>query len=254
MANIVNSYLNLFQVVKSFLNERNEKALTNFERYLQFAIEGYSDMQLFTMNTIDVAYLQVDPQTNSALLPPDFITMTKIGINIRGRLWTLTLNNDIVLPPPESICSEPIDRVNTETENSVSGGYSFFPHYRNGVYIDTLYGLGGGFNVAYYRIDMNNRVIYFDGKVPNGEVILEYKSSGVKAGGALIPRQAVPALKAYIYWKSIAMDVRLSMSERQAAKMEYYERLHECKLLELSFTADEYLDVAYGNMSQGPKR
>lgn len=253
MANKVNSFLTIPQVIKSFMLERNEKALTNFERYLNFAIEGYSDMQLFTMNTIDVAYLQVDPQTNSALLPPDFITMTKIGVNIQGRIWTLTLNNDIVIPKPETICSEPIERVNNQTE--VIGGYSFFPHFRNGQYIDTLYGIGGGFNVAYYRIDMNNRVIYFDGVVPNnGEVILEYKSSGVKAGGALIPRQAVPALKAYIYWKSIAMDVRLPRNERDAAKYEYYERLHECKLVELSFTADEYLDVAYANMSQGPKR
>jgi len=252
MANKVNSYQTTLQVVKSFMNERNEKALTNIERYLQIAIEGYSQMQLFTMNTINVEYLKVDPNTNSALLPPDFITMTKIGVNIRGKLWTLTLNNDIVIPKVGSICDEPIERVSSDT--TISGGYFFAPHYRNGTFVETLYGLGGGFNVAYYRIDMENRVIYFDGRVPNNEVILEYKGSGVKAGGALIPRQAVPALKAYIYWKSIAKDTRLSMSERDMAKREYYEELHELKLLEFSFTMDEYLDAMYSTMSQGPKR
>lgn len=252
MADKVNSYQTLLQVVKSFMNERNEKSLTNIERYLQLAIEGYSQMQLFTMNTINVKYLQVDQNTNSALLPPDFITMTKIGVNLRGKIWTLTLNNNIVIPKPESICNEAIEKVNNSTENI--GGYLFAPHYRNGAYVETLYGLGGGFNVAYYRIDTNNGVIYFDGRVPNNEVILEYKGSGVKAGGALIPRQAVAALKAYIYWKAIAMDTRLSMGEREMAKKQYYEELHELKLLEFSFTMDEYLDAMYSTMSQGPKR
>ncbi len=234
------------------MNERNEKSLTNLERYLQIAIEGYSQMQLFTMNTINVEYLQVDQNTNSALLPPDFLTMTKIGVNLRGKIWTLTLNNNITIPKPESICDEPIERVTSDT--TITGGYLFAPHYRNGAFVDTLYGLGGGFNVAYYRIDMENRVIYFDGRVPNNEVILEYKGTGVKAGGALIPRQAVPALKAYIYWKAIAKDTRLAMGERNLAKMEYYEELHELKQFEWSFTMDEYLDAMYLTMSQGPKR
>lgn len=239
------------QVVKSFLNERGEKSLANIERYLQMAIEGYSDMSIFEMNSVEVAYLKVNKDTNTALLPPDFITMTKIGVNIHGTMWTLTLNSDIIMPRPETICPEPIENVqNTE----VNGGYFFAPHYRHGRYVETLYGLGGGFNVAYYRIDMNTRTIYFDGRVPNEEVILEYKSSGVKAGGAMIPRQAVPALKAYLHWKSLEYDTRIGVNEKIRKEQLYGTELYKLKLLENSFTIDEYLDNSYSTMSQAPKR
>ena len=251
MAEKVNSWLSLLQVVRSFMNERKEKSLAGIEGYLQMAIEGYSDMQIFEMNSIEVAYLDVNKDTNTALLPPDFITMTKIGVEIRGKMWTLTLNNDLLLPPPETICSEPIERI--EYVDPI-GAYNFAPHYRNGRYIDTMYGLGGGFNVAYYRIDMNTRTIYFDGKVPNDQIILEYKSSGVKAGGAMIPRQAVPALKAYLHWKSIEYDTRIPMNEKMRKEQLYGIELKKLSLLECSFTIDEYLDNSYASYSQGPKR
>lgn len=251
--NAVNSWLSLMQVTKAFMNERGEKSLANIERYLQMAIEGYSDIQIFEMNTIDVAYLKVNKDTNTALLPPDFITMTKIGVNIRGRMWTLTLNNDIILPKPETICSEPITSV-VDNDTTIDGGYLFAPHFRSGRYIETLYGMGGGFNVAYYRIDMNTRTIHFDGNVPNDEIILEYKSSGVKAGGAMIPRQAVPALKAYLHWKSLEYDTRINMNEKVRKEQLYGTELYKLKLLECSFTIDEYLDNSYSTMSQAPKR
>jgi hypothetical protein len=252
MSDRVTSYLSLLQVVKSFLNERQEKNLTNLERYVQMAIEGYSDMQLFEMNTVEVAYLAVNKDTMTAALPVDFMTMTKIGVEIAGKMWTLTVNNDLILPRPESICPVPIEQVDQNV--SVDGGYFFAPHYRYGRYTNTLYGVGGGFNIAYYRIDMNNRVIYFHGQVPNNEVILEYKSSGVKVGGAMIPRDAVPALKAYLHWKTAEYDTRLPMNEKVRKENLYDKELYKLKALECSFTINEYLDNLYSTMSQAPKR
>jgi len=252
MAERITSYLSLLQVVKSFMSERGEKSLTNIEKYVQMAIEGYSDMQLFEVNTIDVAYLAVNPDTNTAELPVDFVTMTKIGVEIAGRMWTLTVNNDLILPRPETICPVAIEAV---TESVVvDGGYFFAPHYRYGRYTNTLYGVGGGFNIAYYRIDMNRRVIYFHGNVPNDEVILEYKSSGVKAGGAIVPRQAVPALKAYLHWKTAEYDFRVPMNEKQRKENLYDKELYKLKTIECSFNVSEYLDNLYSTMSQAPKR
>jgi hypothetical protein len=246
----ITSYLSLQQVVKSFMNERGEKVLTNYEKYLQIAIEGFSSLNIFEMNTIDVAYLDVNTDTNVAELPVDFITMTKIGVRINGVLWTLSQNRDLILPRPETLCAD----IESTTTTDISGGYYFAPHYRYGAYMDTLYGVGGGFNVAYYRIDMTNRVIYFDGNVPNDEVILEYKSSGVKAGGALVPRQAAPALKAYLDWRITEMDFRQPMNEKQRKERLYDKELYSLTLLENSFTMEEYLDNAYSSYSQAPKR
>jgi len=252
MEDKVTSYLTLLQVCKSFMNERQEKNLTNLERYVQMAIEGYSDMQIFEVNTIDVAYLDVNTDTNTALLPSDFITMTKIGCEINGRMWTLTLNNDLIIPPAETIC--PVDIAQVTTDTVIDGGYYFAPHFRYGRYVSTLYGVGGGFNIAYYRIDMNRRVIYFHGNVPNNQIILEYKSSGVKPGGAIIPRQAVPALKAYLHWKTAEYDIRIPENEKARKERLYDKELYKLKLLEISFSMQEYLDNQYSTMTQAPKR
>jgi hypothetical protein len=136
----------------------------------------------------------------------------------------------------------------------IEGGYFFAPHYRYGRYTNTLYGVGGGFNIAYYRIDMNRRVIYFHGNVPNNEVILEYKSSGVKAGGALVPRDAAPALKAYLHWKTAEYDFRIPMNEKIRKEQLYDKELYKLKTIECSFNITEYLDNQYATMSQAPKR
>lgn len=252
MATQITNYLTLLQVVKAFMNERKEKSLANIEGYLQIAMEGYTDMQLFETNNIEVAYLSINPDTLVALLPDDFVTMTKMGININGKMWTLTMNNDIVLPRPSSICD--IEPASVDATTVVDGGYFFAPHYRYGKYLDNLYGIGGGFNRAYYRIDMARRVIYFQGHIPNNEVILEYKSNGVKPGGAVVPRVAVPALKAYLHWKTLEYNPTVSMNEKMRKEQLYDKELYKLKEIECSFTLSEYLDNSWSTYSQSIKR
>lgn len=252
MAERVTSFLTIVQIVKSFMSERGEKTLANFERYCNMAIEGYSDMSVFEMNTVEVAYIPINSDTNTALLPPDFITYSKIAFRKCGRLFTLTLNNDIALPPPESICPVEVEDVCETTE--CNGGYYFAPHYRYGAYIDALFAQGGGFNRAYYRVDMSTRTIVFSGHVPNDEIVLEYKSSQVKAGGALIPRQAAMALKAYLHWRSIEFSGSYSQSDKERKERQYYSELRKLKSLECSFTMSEMMDALWEGYQQGIKR
>jgi hypothetical protein len=247
-------YLTLAQVVKSFMNERNERTLANYERYLQMAIEGFSDINLFELNTIEVAYLKMN-SAKVVQLPPDYIKYTKIGINLGGRVWTLTLNNDLVLPKEEDICADPIEEVNSGDSEYVPNGYWVFaPHFRRGEWTEGLYGLGGGFNRAYYRIDTQNRTIQFEGVVPNSEIILEYKSTGIKCGGAIVPRQASKALKAYIRWMVTENDPTVGLGEKIRKEQLYDKELFSLKFLENSFTMDEYLDSMYEVYKQTPKR
>lgn len=248
------SFLTLHQIVRSYMSAAGIKSLTDYVRFLNFAIEGYSDLSIFNVDTVDVAYLAVNPDTNTAVLPVDFISMTKLGVNIAGRMWTLTVNNDILIPRPETICQNPIETVTADTDITALGGFWFCGHWRNGNYIDTLYGVSGGFNEAYYRIDKTRGVIYFDGRVRNDEVILEYKSSGVKSGGAAVPREARPALVAYIAWKHIQYDNRYSMADKQMRENAYNIESHKLTLLGCSFNIDEFLDTMYSTYSQSVKR
>lgn len=249
----VTSFLTIQQVVKSFLNERGEKSLTNYEKYINLACEGFSELSIYNLNSINVEYITVNSETNVAILPVDFISMVKIGVNVNGRMWTLTVNNDILMPRPETICQNPIVTP-TEVDLNALGGYWFAPHWYNGGWVDTLYGVGGGINSAYYRIDEKNGIILFSGQVYNNEIVLEYISSGVKAGGSAIPRSARPALKAYLHWKAIYYDTRYSRGDRDTAKRDYEEAAHALSMLTYSFTKDEFLDTVRGNYSQAPKR
>lgn len=249
----ITNYLTISQVVKDFMSERNEQGIVNYERYLQMCINGFSDIAIFNLNSVNVAYLSVDPDTKIARLPMDFIKMSKIGINICNRFWTFTLNNDLVTPRPETICAEPIETCDS-CADTITGGYFFAPHWYNGVYVSALYGLSGGFNTAYYKIDEPNWRILFSGYIPNDEVILEYISSGVTAGGSPIPRKAAPALKAYLHWKSTLYDNRISQGDKRYYEELYNKELYSLSRLENTFTISEFLDSFYSTTSQTVKR
>jgi len=249
----ITSYLTLNQVVKSFMNEKNEQGLVNFERYLQMAIEGYSDIQIFNINSVEVAYLSVDPDTKIAKLPADYIAMSKIAVNVCGQLVTLTVNNDITPLRPETICSAPIEDC-TDCLSQINSGYYFSPFWYQGQYITTLYSVGGGFNFCYYKIDVANGRILFNGNVPHDEVILEYISSGVTAGGTPIPRQAAQSLKAYLHWRSCEYDNRVPMNEKVRKEQLYNIELNALRRLEYSFTMSEFLDTFWSCTGQGIKR
>jgi hypothetical protein len=249
----ITSYVTLNTVVKSFMNEKNEQSIVNYERYLQMAIEGFSDIRIFNLNSVEVAFLAVDPDTKIARLPSDFITMSKIGVRINNRYWTLTMNNSIVPIRPETICEQPIENVDS-TDTTNFGGYYYAPFWRNGYLQTAFYSVGGGFNMAYYKIDEPNQRIIFNGNVPTDEVILEYVSSGVMAGGSPIPRKAVPAIKAYLHWKTNVYNTNLPISERQYMEQLYNTELNALRRLENSFTMDQFLDSFYSTLSQSIKR
>jgi len=92
MAERVTSFISIIDVVKMFMAARKEKSLANFEIYVQQAIEIYSDINIFDNNNIQVAYISVNPDTNTAILPVDFISYTKIGFRKNGRLYTLPIH------------------------------------------------------------------------------------------------------------------------------------------------------------------
>ena len=108
--------------------------------------------------------------------------------------------------------------------------------------------------MAYYKIDEPNQRIIFNGNVPTDEVILEYVSSGVMAGGSPIPRKAVPAIKAYLHWKTNVYNTNLAISERQYMEQLYNTELNALRRLENSFTMDQFLDSFYSTLSQSIKR
>lgn len=242
-------------VVAYILDELNmsERYAEMAERVANFVIRGFTDMNMFHLTNIQVEYLKVG-QDNTVNLPDDYIDYRKIGIEVNGRVWTLTLNDNIALPRAMK-CGEDIRKVISSPNPSQFGlnfGYYFPDHVRNGRYIGGLYGVGGGFNLAYCRIDKERRQIVLDGRVPKCEVVLEYVSTGVSMSRqTIIPRIALEPLIAFGIWKMTPFD---RIGQKEAAKNDYIMEVEKMRALENAMTADEFRDVLYSSFYAAPKR
>lgn len=98
----ISAVVSLQHVVANFLNERNEYSQENYKRYLQMAVFGFSNLNMSSLRSYDVVYLTPDNK-GQCRLPDDFVDYTKVGCNLNGKLYILSMNNEIV--------------INRETEN-----------------------------------------------------------------------------------------------------------------------------------------
>jgi hypothetical protein len=244
--------VNIAYVVASMLNELGEYHDRQRKRYTQFVIDCLqNELNMYHRSSIEVAYLTPNA-ANVCELPQDFIDYTKIGIASCGKLWTLTLNEDLITPTREK-CGLPISEVCTG-DSEIDWGYQFAPHYNRGQFVGALFGMGGGFNYAYYKVDKNRRQIILDGAVPNGEIVLEYKSSGITGPQTVVPREAVPVLRAYAHWKRVEFDPQSPANDKDRKFRLYDIEVEKFRHLENSFTIDELRDALNSTYSQNVKR
>lgn len=244
-------------VVANLKNRLKSYGMTDHLYLLQLVIDAYTKLNLITLDHVETVYLDMD-ERNVVVLPDDYLDYVKIGVSLCGRIWTLTLNENIVTPKGEA-CGLPIDKVAAGCCDRFPNefplpafGYVWAPFYWNGTYYPELYSWGGGFNTGYYKIDRQERLLIITG-VPRTQIVMEYKSTGIKpGGGTLIPRQAVDCLVYYVMWQQT--EFGLIAGNPQRWKDLYEEEDTLLMNLEYSHTADEYLDAFYSSWRQGPKR
>lgn len=226
MADKTSGYVNLNYVVNSVLMDMDEYTTSKRKKILQYAIFGMTELNIFVLPSVEVAYLKQNDDF-TVDLPDDYMDYIKVAVEVgdgdQSRIVTLTLNNTLPLPNvdklkicPNSCVDEPTLTLNG-TDYFVPGfGYYFAQHYRNGQYVGEMFGLGGGIGLMQYRIDIKNRQIIFDQLFPGGEIVLEYKSTGIKTDGTTtIPRQAVAALRSYIKWQLAENNDKLALSAKE---------------------------------------
>lgn len=246
-------------VVMSLKNRMKDFSATDYKHLEQLVIDAFQYLNIFTLDTIEVVYLNVD-ETNSIELPRDYIDYTKIGvIDSCGKLWTLTLNRNLVRLPGEE-CGIPLNKAiagccetNPSAYSYPTTGYYFAPHFHNGSFIQNRYGLGGGFNKGYYNIDRQGRYLIISGLPQGTTVVLEYKSTGISiTGGTVIPRKAVEAVIAKVMW--IESEYGNIRANPQYWQQRFYEEEAILQNLEYKLTMQEYLDEMYKVWKQTPKR
>lgn len=238
-SNHLGSIVNLNFVVRNYQNEQEDLSMCRYLHLLQIVIDGFVELKRSShYATIETVYLDLDSY-NEAVLPADYQDYIAVGINKNGEMWTLTLN-DKLIPATLEKCGERIEDLGIG--NPPNSGYAFAPHFMgDGRYFSGVYGMGGGTNRAYFKVDRSRNKVIIRGNVPNNQIILEYISTGLKpSGGTLVPRDLVHPLKCWVYWRT-KFKPGVPMSERNEA----LQNLHiACKRLdELNIpTLDEYFD------------
>jgi len=239
-------------IVMSILNRMEDYTMRKYKRLVQIAIEGFGELSLWHLNTLEVVYLRMDA-AKAVDLPDDFVDYTKIGIPINGKLKVLTKHNNILLP---RLFEDGAPVGNTDADDTVDAASLVFfsDHFRGGQYVGGLYGMPGGVDDAYYRIDRENRKIVFSGTVDRSEIVLEYISTGVKTEeGSLVPREAVPAIRTYVLWQMIEHDTRIALSEKERRKRNHEEEIEAMRSFQ-GFTIDEYKRMLWSTYRQTAKR
>jgi len=238
-------------VVMSVLNRLKDYSMRHYSFLEQIIIEGYGDLNLWHLDNVEVVYLRMS-EAKTVDLPADFVDWTKIGVPMAGKLRVLTNHKKILLPRTFED-GAPVG--NTDDAGTNIEAVYFTNHFRNGQFVGGLYGMPGGADQAFYRLDRETRTIIFSGSIPRAEIVLEYISTGVKLGGStVIPREAVPALRTYALWQLIENDRKVSANEKERKKVQYEEQVHALDVFQSAFTADEYRRHVYKHTKQTAKR
>jgi hypothetical protein len=237
-------------VVRLIQNELEDYTENKYKRLLQIVINGVGQMRLFHKTSIDVLY-STPNDAGIIELPRDYLDYTKIGVVINGLVYNLTVNNNIALNRAQK-CGVDVRQISAGISLPDLGGYFYTPHYRNGVYVGALYGVGGGFNFAYYRVDEKQGQIEFDGNIQGREVVIEYKSTGIGPGSIVFPEE-IEVLKRWGLWRNVVNDLRVAANHKKMLKDDYDESIMELRSFVSDINIQEYLDSMYASRKQGPK-
>lgn len=242
----------ILYVVMSVLNRLRDYSMRHYSFLEQIIIEGYTEMNLWHLDNIEVVYLRMS-EAKTVDVPADFIDWLRVGVPINGKLRVLT-HHDKILLPRTFADGEPVGNTDDNT-GAINDGVYFTDHFRNGQFVGGLYGMPGGVDMSYYRYDRENRQIIFSGSIPRGEIVLEYLSTGVNVQGTtVIPKEVVPALRAYALWQIIENDRKISIGEKERKKAQYEEEVSSVRHFQSTFTADEYKRHVYRHTRQSMKR
>lgn len=245
----IDGFVSLDEIVYSYKNWEGDFSMKDFFRYKNLVIEGFSDLNIQDFRKVDVEYLTINSDTNTAVVPNSFVKESKVGLVFDNRVYILTENKNINIAPKES-CGEI-----TRTSGGGTDTVRFVGHYRGNGFVEGLYGIKGGLEDAYYKIS-DDGVIYFEGTIPdNVDVILEFVSSGIDiTGRTTVPLYIKPVLVAYLNWKLSEKDKNSNESQRNRYMNLYGVEIRRMKKVRQRYNLQQYISAMWRSMSQTVNR
>jgi len=249
--------VSLQHIVANFLNERNDYSMAEYKRLLQMAVMGFSNLNMTTLRSYDVAYVDIDSK-GQGRMPDDFVDYTKVGVNLGGKLFVISFNKEVIINR-QTESGDILNEAYNADDNVPDNTFLFMPHTRNGLTESNLYGYsyGSGMSsfIPMFNIDYENKIIQLSSTVSAPQLIVEYISTGVSlSGNTFIPRYCETAMVEYLHWRTRKNDYKASRGAVIDAKQDYLEAVAELQLLEEVPTYQEIMDVLYSTSSQTPRR
>jgi hypothetical protein len=224
----------ILAIVKAYLQVDDKQD----EFLMQLIIDCVSDLNIFHADISGQKTVTLDVSAiNTVDLPVDFQDYICIGYYVGNQIVSLTYNPRLAIPQTQD-CAE--DSSPYPLTNNIE------------LPISRQYG-AAAITTKHYKIDKRNRRIILSGSIPNSQVIMEYVGSGI-SNDTLIPRYAVPAIRAYCFWMHVENDPRVAYNEKERKTRLYVSEMRRLKEFETRMTIDEIVDSLYMGIRQTIKR
>jgi len=245
----ISGFSTIDYVVAEMQAELDDYSTTQNQRLTALVISALREIRLYHKAAIQVAYLTIN-EAGIIPFPFDYMDFINIGIPMNGQLWNLTEDNKMLLDRSTD-CGEDsrVMSQGSSFENRIS---ILTPSWSLNRFTPTYYGVSGGRNTGYYKVDEQARQIQFDGKIPRGEVVLVYKSTGI-GPNTVIGAEMIKPLKNIAHYNKVKFNKNESMNQKMLLKKDMEESVMELRAFAQRFTMKQYMDVLWGAKRQTAK-
>lgn len=236
------------------------------EKYLQYIIMGYREMNMKGQTNVATVTLTMNSVLNS-ILPSDYVDWIKVGVRYRGKLLTLSVNEDLLMEDRYDECGDEFSYAleslgQCDSLESVyerfGGAWGWVDHYRAGNYVGELYGAGGGFNsLGYFNVKKELGLIQFTPEVPRTDIEMEYVSDASKVNiSTIIPTELAEVLRQYCHWQLEEFKNKENTNESRVERAfgRYNRAFYDNKDRMSVPTVEQYLEACWSTYQSSPKR
>lgn len=164
--------------------------------YQKKLLKAHKKLNLFVSPELEVMTVAF-PSDGQIELPCDFVYETKVGLLKNGHLVTLDLKKDLRLNNHKTTDTQMQDCINGLFDGSIVATefMPFYNFFRGDTFVGEMYGMGSGFH-SHQWYNIHDGILEIGNLIPDDvEVVLEYKSNGLKDGFTLVPTESVPYLE-----------------------------------------------------------
>jgi len=258
-----------------YVNNVSDAAIRNF------ALRGIREIGFDLGKKVKSIKRTIDTSTDTVVLPDDFVDLLKVGIvGDDGMVHVLNNNKHINYSKritqeddgtnttstsdsddgplnidPNLILDREASKSSTTgaTENSDDYDFYLFENYLHQGGLGRLYGVGGGYAVGEYRLNLDDNRIEIKMESSGSEVVLEYIADEARSTDPEVHVYAEEALRCYMYYKAVERKSSVPANEKARARAEFYNERRKANARLSNFTKQEALATIRRNFKQAPK-